>query len=134
MVEGDIRDGAAVHAVVAEAVPEVVYHLAAETGTGQSFDEPVRYADVNVMGTAHLIEAIRAADAPVSRVILAASRAVYGEGACVDAEGHPALAVERTDADLAAGQYAPKDATGRALTPVPTRARWPDRLWITCVA
>lgn len=125
VVEGDIRDAAAVHAVVAQAAPEIVYHLASETGTGQSFDCPTRYSDVNVTGTAHLIEAIRAArsdGAPVSRVILASTRAVYGEGACVDAQGHPARAIERARTDLAAGHYAPKDAGGRFLTPIATCA------------
>ncbi len=122
VVEGDIRDAGAVSAAVAGAAPDIVYHLAAETGTGQSFDLLTRYTDVNVMGTAHLIAAIRAAERPVARVILAGSRSVYGEGACIDAEGRPAVAVERTEADLAAGDFAPKDAGGRALTPVPTRA------------
>lgn len=122
LVEGDVRDAAALRAALSDAAPDIVYHLAAETGTGQSFDLPVRYTDVNVMGTAHLVEAIRALPKAPARVILAGSRSVYGEGACVDDLGHPAAAVERADADMAAGDYAPKDAAGRPLTPVATRA------------
>ena len=36
--------------------PTIIYHLAAETGTGQSRDEPTRYCDVNVTGTANLAQ------------------------------------------------------------------------------
>ncbi len=124
VVEGDVRDRPALAAALAAARPGTVYHLAAETGTGQSFDEPARYTDVNVMGTAHLIEAVRSVQG-VGRIVLAGSRSVYGEGACVDAEGRPAAAVERTAPDLARGDFAPKDRAGRRLTPVATGAACP---------
>ena len=68
---------------VRKAAPGIIYHLAAETGTGQSHDEPARYCEVNVTGTANLIEALRSASPKARRVILAGSRAVYGEGACL---------------------------------------------------
>lgn len=122
VVEGDIRDAGAVADVVAKVRPQIIYHLAAETGTGQSFDLVSRYSDVNIMGTAHLIEAARAHAPDLARVILAGSRSVYGEGACVDADGRPAPAVERLDANLARGDFAPRDCNGRPLTPVPTDA------------
>jgi dTDP-L-rhamnose 4-epimerase len=122
VIEGDIRDGAAVAAAVTKTRPQIIYHLAAETGTGQSFDLVTRYNDVNIMGTAHLIEAIRAHAPDLTRVILAGSRSVYGEGACVDANGRPTPAVERLDADLARGDFAPRDRHGVPLTPVPTDA------------
>ncbi len=120
-VVGDVRDADALQAAFDASKPEIVIHLAAETGTGQSFDEPDRYCAVNVQGTAHLINAIRKSGT-VKRVLLAGSRAVYGEGACVDANGAHQLALPRGDAALAAGQFAPKDAQGRDLTPVPTAA------------
>ena len=122
---GDVRDAAGLSAAIAQCDPQIVYHLAAETGTGQSYDLPARYCDVNVMGTAHLIEAIRAVGPAVRRVILAGSRSVYGEGACVDAAGRPALAVERLPADMARGDFCPKDATGAPLTPVFSNADCP---------
>lgn len=122
LIEADIRDPAALNAAIAEINPDVIYHLAAETGTGQSFDLVARYNDVNVMGTAHLIEAIRAHGPNVRRVILAGSRSVYGEGACVDAAGRPTAAVARTDDDMRVGDYIPKDRFGTSLTPVPTDA------------
>jgi len=121
LIVGDVREPGELHEAMARTGPDVVYHLAAETGTGQSFDEPTRYNAVNVMGTAHLIEAIRATGG-TRRIVLASSRSIYGEGACVDAEGAPAPAVERRDADMSAGDFAPKDRHGADLTPVPTDA------------
>lgn len=122
IIQGDVRDDAALSAAVAASRPQIVYHLAAETGTGQSFDLPSRYNDVNVMGTARLIEAIRSEGKFVRRVILASSRSVYGEGACVDSDGRLVPAVERIAADMERGDFAPKDMSGRTLRPIPTNA------------
>ena len=118
---GDVRDEVALQDVIARSRAEIIVHLAAETGTGQSYDLPVRYNDVNVMGTAKLIEALRAArdkGIKVRRVLLAGSRAVYGEGACRDVDGREVTAVPRLSSDLAAGDFAPKDIKGRTLTPI----------------
>lgn len=120
--EGDVRDGAALRVAVAQTDPTVIYHLAAETGTGQSFDLPVRYTDVNVMGTAHLIEAVREKGPNVSRIIVAGSRSVYGEGAYLNDEGRLTTAQERTDAAMAAGDFLVRDAAGNLLTPTATNA------------
>ena len=122
IVTGDLRDAAELRAALASCDPQIVYHLAAETGTGQSFDLPVRYVDVNVTGTAHLIEAIRATGPSVTRVVLAGSRSVYGEGACVCPAGQPTPAVARLPADMARGDFAPKDRQGQGLIPVKTNA------------
>ncbi len=59
---------------------EVVYHFAAETGVGQSMHEISRYVDVNARGTAVLCEILARDAATVKKLILASSRAVYGEG------------------------------------------------------
>ena len=57
---------------------DVVHHLAAETGVGQSQYEIARYVSVNTYGTALVLET--AAAAGVRQVVIASSRAVYGEG------------------------------------------------------
>ena len=121
LIEGDVADSKALRDALVTTRPQLVYHLAAETGTGQSFNEPAHYTMVNVQGTSYLIEAIRAVGG-VRRVVLAASRSVYGEGACVDADGVARAAVARSAEALGRGDYAPRDADGRALTPVPTAA------------
>ncbi len=59
---------------------DVVVHFAAETGTGQSMYEIQRYSDVNIGGTALLLDIIANELLPVRKVIVASSRAVYGEG------------------------------------------------------
>ncbi|NIJ41641.1 dTDP-L-rhamnose 4-epimerase [Parvibaculum indicum] len=122
---GNVLDGAALTEAITAADADMIVHLAAETGTGQSYELPTHYCDVNVTGTARLIEAIRAArnkGTEVRRVLLAGSRAVYGEGACRDAIGREITAVPRLSADLAAGDFAPKDTRGCRLDPVPSRA------------
>jgi dTDP-L-rhamnose 4-epimerase len=79
----DVTSASAWPAIFATVVPDVVVHLAAETGTGQSLTEPSRHALVNVVGTSNLMEAMEGARTPPSHVVLASSRAVYGEGAWV---------------------------------------------------
>lgn len=61
---------------------EVVVHLAAETGTGQSMYELMRYEQVNIGGTALLMDLIaHQRIKSIKKVVVASSRAVYGEGA-----------------------------------------------------
>lgn len=103
----------------------MVVHLAAETGTGQSYELPARYCETNVTGTARLIEAIRAAPHSVKRIVLAGSRAVCGEGACVDDSGRPTIAAAQTSSRMLAGDFTPRDQIGRLVTPVPTDSNCP---------
>jgi len=58
-----------------------VVHLAAETGTAQSMYEISRYTETNVGGTAALLDHLANHKHEVSKIILASSRSVYGEGA-----------------------------------------------------
>jgi dTDP-L-rhamnose 4-epimerase len=81
LVIGDVTDAAAWDALLATLRPTVVIHLAAETGTGLSLTEATRHAQVNVTGTAVMLDALARARAIPQRLILASSRAVYGEGA-----------------------------------------------------
>ena len=57
-----------------------VYHMAAETGVGQSMYEAGRYVDTNVHGLAVLWDAIGENHGAIKKIVLASSRAVYGEG------------------------------------------------------
>lgn len=56
---GDIRDLTALRSAVAECKPEVVFHMAAQPLVRYSYDEPVQTYATNVMGTVHLLEAVR---------------------------------------------------------------------------
>lgn len=103
-LHGDVGDALALHDAVARSRPALVFHLAAETGTGQSYDEPTRYCLANVMGTTHLIEALRKAGC-TERVVLASSRAVYGEGAYIDTAGRRCAGLPRDAATMSAGDF-----------------------------
>lgn len=85
---GDVTDNSFLNNVVRISNPNLIYHLAAETGTGQSFDELHRYCNVNVIGTVNLINSVRQfCNYETTKVILTSSRAVYGEGAYRDKAG-----------------------------------------------
>lgn len=121
-IRGDVGDRDALIRAVTETAPEAVTHLAAETGTGQSADEPSRYCHTNVTGTANLIEAIRTAGT-VRRVVLPSSRAVYGEGPYRTADGAILIPPARLDGDMKQGRFAP--LPDQALTSLPVRSDTP---------
>jgi UDP-glucose 4-epimerase len=74
----DIRDGAALREIFAEARPEVVFHLAAQIDVRRSIEDPAFDAAVNVIGTINVLEAARLAG--VSRVVnTSTGGAIYGE-------------------------------------------------------
>ena len=57
--EGDIRNAAAVESALAKADPDVIFHLAAQPLVRLSYESPHDTFDVNVMGTVHLLDALR---------------------------------------------------------------------------
>jgi dTDP-L-rhamnose 4-epimerase len=77
-IHDDVRNVAVWDKALADI--DVVVHLAAETGTGQSMYEIHRYADVNINGTAGLLDYITNNKQSVKKIIVASSRAIYGEG------------------------------------------------------
>jgi GDP-4-dehydro-6-deoxy-D-mannose reductase len=76
-IETDISDGPALRKVVAKAAPEAIYHLAAMTHVGESWENPSEVLRVNVLGTAELLAAARALDTPPT-VLVVSSAEVYG--------------------------------------------------------
>ena len=116
LVHADICDRNALGDTLNTVAPTVVVHLAAEIGTAQSHDLPDHYVRVNVQGTSRLVECLRAARLPsVTRVILASTRAVYGDGPFVDADGAAAIAQPRDPRALDQGDFAVRALDGRAL-------------------
>lgn len=102
---------------------EVIVHLAAETGTGQSMYELDRYVDVNVRGTSLFLDMLAKKEAgseSVRRLVIASSRAIYGEGKYKGKNGfiYPSA---RAAEDMQKGIFDPRDpTTGEVLSPVPT--------------
>lgn len=104
---------------------DVLVHLAAETGTGQSMYEIAHYNKVNVGGTALLLDIL--ANDPnrsVKRIVLASSRSIYGEGAYVCTKCSPGQRIYpegRQMPQLAKYQWEHECAVcGANLQPVPT--------------
>jgi dTDP-L-rhamnose 4-epimerase len=103
-IEGDVTVPTAWDALLVRHSPTLVVHLAAETGTGQSLTAAHRHAEVNVAGLACMLDAMVRHDKLPRRIVLASSRAVYGEGAWQGPEGivYPG---QRTKAQLEKGQW-----------------------------
>lgn len=84
---------------------DTVVHLAAETGTGQSMYAIRHYTDVNVGGTALLLDLIANEQLPVRRIVVASSRAVCGEGK-YRCDVHGVVFPDyRTAEDMSAGDF-----------------------------
>ena len=118
----DIRDPATWMALLDRFRPDTVIHLAAETGTAQSLTEASRHASVNVTGTTEMLDALARAGVHPRRVLLASSRAVYGEGLWESADGRRFYPGPRTRAMLSAGRWVPQGPDGRSARPLPHAA------------
>ena len=77
LIEGDIRDSAALDAVFAAQRIDAVMHFAALAYVGESVTAPGRYYDVNVHGTRVLLDAMVRAGVRV--IVFSSSCAIYGE-------------------------------------------------------
>jgi dTDP-L-rhamnose 4-epimerase len=78
LVVGDVRDRDALRTAITGV--EAVFHLAAVVGVGQSQYEIARYVDVNVGGTASLLDLLANETHTVRKVVVASSMSIYGEG------------------------------------------------------
>jgi dTDP-L-rhamnose 4-epimerase len=99
---------------------DVVFHLAAETGTAQSMYRIGHYVKVNELGTAALLEAIAGCSRRPRRLVLASSRSVYGEGAYRTKDGRLVQPDPRTSSRLQACLWEHADADGAELQAIPT--------------
>lgn len=85
---------------------DVVLHLAAETGTGQSMYEIEKYVNVNIGGTAILLDILTNEKTDVKRVVVAESRAIYGEGRYWSDELHAFVYPdERSEETMSKGDF-----------------------------
>lgn len=84
---------------------DTVVHLAAETGTGQSMYAIQHYSNVNIGGTALLLDLIANEQIPVKKIVVASSRAVCGEGKYICAEHGAVFPQSRSQKDMEAGDF-----------------------------
>ncbi len=118
---GDVTHAPDFDAVLRLWRPSQVVHLAAETGTAQSLSEATRHGSVNVVGTTQLLDALsRSAHVP-DQLVVASSRAVYGEGAwqCGSQVFYPQ---PRSHGQLLAGIWDPQGPTDDPAVPLPSCA------------
>jgi dTDP-L-rhamnose 4-epimerase len=124
LVVGDVRDRSIVGRLLDET--DAVVHLAAAVGAGQSMYEIERFVDVNVRGTAIVLEEVARRAKTVRKLVLASSMSLYGEGRCVCAVCGPFDAPLRPAEALARGDFevrCPRCGAAGAPTGTPEEAR-----------
>ena len=99
---------------------DAIIHLAAETGTGQSMYEIEKYNHVNVYGTSLLLDILVNKKNSVKKLVLASSRAVYGEGKYENILSEIAYPKERNVELMQKGTFEMTDEKGAFLKPLPT--------------
>lgn len=118
---GDVTHSPDWDAVLRLFRPSHIVHLAAETGTAQSLSEATRHGSVNVVGTTQLVDALSRAEWVPQHIVLASSRAVYGEGAWRSGElvFYPP---PRSHAQLVQGKWDPTGPGAGPVVPLPSVA------------
>lgn len=115
-VKGNVIDSDSIcHAL--EGV-DAVFHFAATVGVGQSMYEISKYTEMNNLGTAVLLENMIRKN--ISKLIVASSMSVYGEGMYKCADGTMHQNASRSMDQLKHCEWEPFDGSGQKLNPVPT--------------
>lgn len=103
---GDVCDRGMLDSAL-EGVDGVV-HLAAETGTGQSMYDVDRYSRVNIQATATLMELVQSRKDSIKKIVVASSRAIFGEGAYLCGTHGKVFPNTRMESDMNKGDFEPK--------------------------
>ena len=107
----DIRDRDALARAFDEARPDVVFHLAAQPLVRRSYAIPLETLEVNVLGTANLLEAVRAAGAPCAVVVATSDKCyantgqVWGYRECDAMGGHDPYSMSKGAAELVVSSW-----------------------------
>lgn len=103
-IKGNVKDRSAWDEALTDDI-DLVVHLAAETGTGQSMYEIEKYVDTNIKGTSILLDKIVNEKLNVKKLIVASSRAIYGEGKFKCQEHGIVYPESRKDEDMKNGDF-----------------------------
>ncbi|MEY2738186.1 MAG: dTDP-L-rhamnose 4-epimerase [Bacteroidota bacterium] len=98
----------------------VIVHFAAETGTGQSMYEISKYVDVNINGTAIMLDLLANEAHNVQKVVIASSRSIYGEGKYLSDDFGVVYPEHRTPEYMDKGDFEVKFNGSSKLTLLPT--------------
>ncbi|CAN5819176.1 SDR family NAD(P)-dependent oxidoreductase [soil metagenome] len=118
LVIGDMRDPDAVSRCLRGS--DVVFHLAAAVGVGQSMYQITDYTATNTLGTAHLLQAMVDERMELERLVVASSMSVYGEGRYVRPDGETPAITRRSVEQLQQHDWELRDRDGTVLAPRPT--------------
>lgn len=108
---GDVRNPELLRAVVGETQPEVVFHLAAQPLVRRSYIEPISTWETNVMGTIHLLEALRPLPEPCTAVLITTDKVyrnnewLYGYRENDPLGGHDPYSSSKAAAELAIASW-----------------------------
>ncbi|MBL0738866.1 SDR family NAD(P)-dependent oxidoreductase [Flavobacterium sp. GN10] len=83
----------------------IVVHFAAETGTGQSMYCIEKYTEVNIQGTAIMLDILANSENSVEKIVIASSRSIYGEGKYRHPEQGIVYPSHRKESDMLAGNF-----------------------------
>jgi CDP-glucose 4,6-dehydratase len=109
--ENDVRDAAALDRVVAEARPDVIFHLAAQPLVRESYHTPRETFDTNVLGTVNLLEAVRRLNRPCAVIVITSDKCyenreqVWGYRESDPMGGHDPYSASKGAAELVVASY-----------------------------
>lgn len=110
-LRGDVRDAGAVREALDDARPEVVFHLAAQSLVRRSYQQPLETLAINVMGTAHLLEAVRTLGRPCAVLVVTSDKCyenrewVYGYREDEPMGGHDVYSMSKGAAELTVASW-----------------------------
>lgn len=84
---------------------DIIVHLAAETGTGQSMYSIEKYVKVNIQGTAIMLDILANEKHDVKKIVIASSRSIYGEGKYIHSKFGAVYPKHRHQKDMIKGNF-----------------------------
>ncbi|MGC4113625.1 MAG: CDP-glucose 4,6-dehydratase [Myxococcales bacterium] len=109
--QADVRDAGALTKAFAEVDPEVVFHLAAQPLVRESYRAPAETFEVNVMGTARVLDAVRLRGKPCAVVVITTDKCyenheqVWGYRECDPMGGHDPYSASKGAAEVLVASY-----------------------------
>jgi CDP-glucose 4,6-dehydratase len=124
----DIRDAEQLAAIVKEAAPDIVFHLAAQALVRTSYQQPLATLATNVMGTAHLLDALRGQDSVRAAVIITTDKVYrnqewpYPYREIDPLGGHDPYSASKAAAEIVSASYRDAFLAGQGVAVATARA------------